>query len=601
MRAAIYARVSTDRQGREQTIESQLTALQAWVTNNGHELLPEHVFRDEGYSGSRLDRPGLDRLRDAAHETAFDVLGVFSPDRLARKYAYQVLLLEELRKAGCTVVFLQHPISEDPHDQLLLQIQGAVAEYERAVLAERFRRGKLQKARQGQWIGSKPPYGYRHVPKRDGVHGHLIIDEAEADLVRSIYAWSVEERLTIRQILKRLNAGPWRPRSGRRTWSGSVVHHILSDPVYTGTAYANRYHFVPPKSPRSCGRRRSENSCRKPRHREEWIPVPVPAIIDHATHERAQEQLARNAVLSFRHNIRYRYLLRCLLTCQTCGLAMHGMTHRATARQSQRRYYKCRGKDCLASGRERPCSRRLVKIDDLDAAVWGHIKQLLSDPQKLVKQFQNFTRNAETGDPHEQAEGQRLDAQIQRLTREDKRLIDAYQAGAIPLVELSQRRQRVEEQRRTLIKAREQQVQVRRQARKAQEVLTDLTAFCERIHNRLEEATFEDKQAILQLLIERIIVGDNTLEIRHVIPLRGPSAGAPTSETADGRLRPDGVLHPSLVRMDGEPREMYAPLGNLHDRKQVVRDQATTAPDLDRGEVDRGQHVPMGLQKRLPC
>ena len=136
MRAAVYARVSTERQERQQTIESQLTALRAWAVEQGHDLAAEHVFRDEGYSGARLDRPGLDALRDAVRDGAIEIIAVLTPDRLARKYAYQVLLLEELRRAGRAVVFLHHPISDDPNDQLLLQIQGAVAEYERAVLAE---------------------------------------------------------------------------------------------------------------------------------------------------------------------------------------------------------------------------------------------------------------------------------------------------------------------------------------------------------------------------------------------------------------------------------------------------------------------------------
>src|SRR5918994_1033025 len=165
MRAALYARVSTERQERFQTIDSQLAALRAWAVDHDHALADEHVFRDEGYSGSRLDG-------------TVGVVAVLTPDRLARKYAYQVLLLEEFRRAGCEVVFLQHPISDDPNDQLLLQIQGAIAEYERAVLAERFRRGKLQKARDGQFIAGKPPYGYRYVRRHDGVRGHLVIDEA---------------------------------------------------------------------------------------------------------------------------------------------------------------------------------------------------------------------------------------------------------------------------------------------------------------------------------------------------------------------------------------------------------------------------------------
>src|SRR3954468_11829104 len=155
MRAAIYARVSTERQERQQTIDSQISALRGWVSAEGHILAYIHVFRDEGFSGSRLDRPALDALRDAVRDGVVDVVVVFSPGRLARKYAYQVLLLEEFRRADCEVAFLHHPISDNPNDQLLLQIQGAIAEYERTVLAERFRRGKLQRARDGNILGNK--------------------------------------------------------------------------------------------------------------------------------------------------------------------------------------------------------------------------------------------------------------------------------------------------------------------------------------------------------------------------------------------------------------------------------------------------------------
>src|ERR671910_3284788 len=234
MRVAIYARVSTERQERQQTIDSQLTALRAWASTQEHALAEVHVFRDDGYSGSRLDRPGLDGLRDAIHDAAIDVVAVFSPDRLARKYAYQVLLLEEFRRAGCEVAFLHRPISDDPNDQLLLQIQGAIAEYERAVLAERFRRGKLQRARDGHIIGAKAPYGYSYEPRRDGRPGRLVVDEAEAAMVRQLYGWVANEGLSVRQCGRRLNEGPWVTRSGRALWSPSGGYHILSDPVYSG-------------------------------------------------------------------------------------------------------------------------------------------------------------------------------------------------------------------------------------------------------------------------------------------------------------------------------------------------------------------------------
>jgi site-specific DNA recombinase len=331
MRAAIYARVSTERQERQQTIDSQLAALRTWAEAEGHDLNDHHVFRDEGCSGSRLDRPGLDALRDAVRDGEVEILGVLAPDRLARKYAYQVLLLEEFRRAGCTVAFLNRAISDDPGDQLLLQIQGAVAEYERALLSERFRRGKLQKARAGQFVGVHAPYGYRHLPRRDGVTGRLTIDEAEAEVVRMLYGWLTEERLTLRRILKRLNAGPWLPRCGRRPWAAGTVHHILADPVYAGTAYANRYEHVAAAEPRGGrGPGRGGRGCRRLRPEEQWIPIAVPPLVGQEVWDRAQAQLARNAVLSFRNNTRRDYLLRCLLTCGGCGLA-------CTAQPGQRR------------------------------------------------------------------------------------------------------------------------------------------------------------------------------------------------------------------------------------------------------------------------
>jgi site-specific DNA recombinase len=616
MRAAIYARVSTGRQERDQTIDGQLTALRQWVQAQGHSLRSEHVFTDEGYSGSRLDRPALDRLRDAAREGAFDVVAVYSPDRLARRYAYQVLLLEEFRKAACEVAFVHHPISDDPHDQLLLQIQGAVAEYERALLGERFRRGKLQKARAGLWVGGKAPYGYRHVPKRDGVPGHLVIDDAEAEVVRMLYRWLIDERMTVRQILKRLAAGPWRPRSGRRLWSSAVVHRILSDPVYTGTAYTNRYAFVPPRRPRSRGPRTYENTCRRPRPRAEWIGVPVPAIIDEQTHQQALEQLRRNSVLSFRNNTRNDYLLRCLLTCRTCGLAMFGVTHHATERHPEHRYYQCHGKDCVVRDRDRRCPRRAVKADELEAAVWDHVKQLLNDPATLLAQFEAFAHQADQEADDSRAAERKWEARLRQLDREEQRLLDAYQGEAIDLAELKERRKQIAGRRQVLTTQREQQARLLAERHTAREVWADLKSFCERTRSRLEEATLADKQRILQLLIERVIVGDDTLEIRHVIPLRRPEAEAVGSASPQGpsngsepvvdqsrevpeRLRSDGVRqaelhqHVALTHVTPVGRETVAAQHPIELRSQHVQQHvgAAVRGDLEK-RVQLGSEAP---------
>jgi site-specific DNA recombinase len=542
MEAAIYARVSTERQDLQQTIESQIAILTAWVRQQGYHLAEEHRYCDRGYSGARLDRPALDRLRDDAQAGAFSLVAILTPDRLARKYAYQALLLDELRRSGCQVVFVQHPISDNPNDQLLLQIQAAVAEYERAVLGERFRRGKLHKARAGRYVANVAAYGYRYVRKQDGADGHLVVDETEAALVRMLYAWLVDERMTVRQITKRLNAGPWRPRNGRPSWSTSVVHHILSDPVYTGTAYANRYQYVPAIKPRRRdGARAGGPACRRLKPPDDWIAIPVPALVDQDLAERARAQLARNATLSFRHNTKHAYLLRCLLTCGRCGLAMFGTTHPATPRQAERRYYKCHGKDPIDSARGRICTRRTVTCADLEDAVWGHVVALLQQPERLLAQVEHHARLATEGNEQERAEAQRLAARLDRLGREDRRLVDAYQAGVVTLAELTERRQQLELRRRAIEDQREQHARLRRERAQAKAVLTDLTAFCERVRGRLARATFADRQAILQLLIERIIVHDDALEIRHVIPLRHPEDGPSATGPPDVRLRSDGM------------------------------------------------------------
>ena len=327
--------------------------------------------------------PALDRLRDAAREGEFDVLGVYSPDRLARRYAYQVLLLEEFRKAACDVEFVQRPISDDPHDQLLLQIQGAIAEYERAVLARAVpprqapegpgrpvdRRPRPLRLPLRAQAGRRPGApGGRRGRGRGGPDALPLADRRADDRPPDPQAAG-----------RRPVAAPQR----QAALVQRVVHRILSDPLYAGTAYANRLRFhVPPQAPL---RRPPGGPADLPqaRPREEWIPIPVPAIIDEATYQDASEQLARNSALSFRNNTRNDYLLRCLLTCRTCGLAMCGVTHRgAGRRQSNGTTY--------ATARTRgpgPACRlpaAAARVEELDAAVWDHVKRLLDDPAALA-------------------------------------------------------------------------------------------------------------------------------------------------------------------------------------------------------------------------
>src|SRR6266496_5578989 len=200
--AAVYARVSSERQRQDETIHSQTVGLRELSVDRGLVLPEDLIFEDEGFSGATLTRPALERLRDRAAEGAFEVLLCHAPDRLARRYAYQVLLLEELQRAGVEVVFAREPErSGTPEDELLRQFQGMIAEYERAQIAERTRRGKLHRARAGAVsVLSHAPYGYRYVKKSEHADAFYEIDELEAPIVREIFRRYVEQRESIVQI-----------------------------------------------------------------------------------------------------------------------------------------------------------------------------------------------------------------------------------------------------------------------------------------------------------------------------------------------------------------------------------------------------------------
>src|SRR5215203_4475707 len=237
LRVALYARVSSDQQTEQGTIASQVAVLEARILQDGLPLEPDHRFIDEGHSGATLIRPALEHLRDAVATGTVDRVYVHSPDRLARRYAYQVLLIDEFRRLGVEIVFLNRAIGLSPEDDLLLQVQGMVAEYERAKILERSRRGKRHAAREGAVsVLSGAPYGYRYVGKRDGGVARYEILEDEARIVRRIFAWIGRERISIGEVCRRLQQEGIRTRSGKPAWDRSTVWGILRNPAYAGTA-----------------------------------------------------------------------------------------------------------------------------------------------------------------------------------------------------------------------------------------------------------------------------------------------------------------------------------------------------------------------------
>src|SRR5277367_5431077 len=235
--AAIYARVSSDRQKEEHTIASQTATLMAFAREQHCDVPAEWVFEDEGYSGASLVRPGLERVRDLAVEGRIEAVLVHAPDRLSRRYAHQILLIEEFARVGVETLFVRSPRATTPEDQLLLQFQGMIAEYERAQILERSRRGKRHRAKSGEVsVLSGAPYGYRYVRKTEETPAFYQVIDAESHVVKRVYEMYTAKNLSIGEITRRLNAQKVPIRKHGSRWERSTVWAMLRNPAYRGAA-----------------------------------------------------------------------------------------------------------------------------------------------------------------------------------------------------------------------------------------------------------------------------------------------------------------------------------------------------------------------------
>jgi len=377
MKVALYARVSTDAQEARGTIGSQLEVLRARASEQSHEIVAE--FLDDGHSGARLDRPGLDALRDAAEAGLFDAVWCLSPDRLARAYAYQVIVLDELARHGVRMLFSDAPeIDDDPQARLLTQVQGVIAEYERAKIAERYRRGKLYRSRAGEVISWKTPYGYRRVARGPDGPAHLVVFEPEAEVVRRIFDDYVLGGHSTRQIVKRLYGDGVPSPTGTAMWGTSTIGRVLRNEAYIGRVYYNRTELVPATDP---GRRHYRQL---PRPKEEWIAIAVPPILSEDVFEAAHRVSRDNSKWSPRKATPGAWMLRGLVVCGSCGVstACHQMRGR---NGTWHRYYYCRNHDPVRAGGEaRRCPERNIRAEELDAFVFDQIRNALLRPDMLV-------------------------------------------------------------------------------------------------------------------------------------------------------------------------------------------------------------------------
>ena len=523
--AALYARVSSDRQKENHTICSQVAALIEYADSHGYLVPPEWRFQDEGYSGATLLRPGLEALRDLAAAGQIQAALVYSPDRLSRKYAYQVLLAEELSRCGVELVFLNAPSGTTPEDQLLVQFQGMIAEYERAQIAERSRRGKRHRAKQGSVnVLSGAPYGYRYMKKSDTTAAYYQVIESEAAVVRLVYEMYTQQGLSINAIARTLNERQIPTRTETTRWERSTVWGLLRNPAYDGRACYGKTELRPRQRITRPLRQRnglaSRNSASHERPRQDWIEIPVPALISHETFALAQERLEQNKRYSPRRTIEPS-LLQGILVCERCGYGLYRSSARTTARMLF--YYRCIGSDAYRHLKGAVCENPPVRQDQLDAIVWAEVVRLLEDPNTIQEELNRRLEAARNADPLKQRE-ECLRRDHARLAKGMDRLLIAYQEG---LMSLEQLRCRMPELRRQdhAIQAELQSLEMAAgDQTKYLRLVETLGDFRARLRARANTLDVKERQKILRLLVKEVLVGKETITIRHSIrlPASGP-------------------------------------------------------------------------------
>jgi site-specific DNA recombinase len=530
MRVAIYARVSTESQEARGTIGSQVEVLRKRIAEEGHELVAEYC--DDGCSGARLDRPGLDALRDAAEAGQLDAVWCLSPDRLARMYAYQVIVVDELARHGVAVRFHDTPsLPDDPQTQLLTQVQGVIAEYERAKIAERYRRGKLWRARAGEVIAWKCSYGYRRIARCADRPAHLEVYEPEAAIVRRIFRDYVENNLSMRQITWQLNQDLVPSPTGKAVWGVSVIGRLLRNEAYVGRAYYNRTASVSDRRPG-----KSARQVRRPR--DQWIPITVPAIVDDELFEAAQRVSYDNAKWSPRRAEPEHWLLRGLVKCGRCGVSVscHKMRGRNGAFHY---YYYCRNHDPLrAGGEHRRCPERNIRADELDAFAFDQVRATMLRPEVLLTGEAAISTRREAGDDELLAiQIARLNRKIDSVAAERRRLADLYQANFIEREELLRRGNELERRCGTLEVQRRALIDQREQLTQQNKLRERVEGFANKVRATIDRLDFGQRQRLLRLVVDEVRVAGWQVEIRFRIPLDSPPEPPNKGVSSKDRLR----------------------------------------------------------------
>jgi site-specific DNA recombinase len=530
LRVALYARVSTEEQREGQTIDSQISELERFAASKDWQVAG--VYKDDGWSGSMLGRPDLDRLRDDASKGRFALVLINDVDRLARDVSHLGVVKRDLERHKVQIVFRKLPAEKSPTYNLMVNILGSFAEFEREMIADRTRRGRRHKVEvRQQYLGSISSYGYRYLPKdkaSDG-EGRLEVIPEEATLIRQMFAWVDREGLSIRRVAERLTERGVPPKKGGSKWRTSSVRRILRNEMYAGVWYYNKHEACEPHRamPRS-GYKQLLKSSNRLRQVSDWLPVKLPEhlrIIEREQWQRVQKQIDGNRTFSSR-NSRHQYLLRGLVNCGGCGARMVGDPCHGTF------YYRC-----MRRCRRYPTIREGV----LDDAIWKVMREAISKPQIIVKQLMRLQK--QKADSRKAAPGELLEVEeaLRAIGQEEERVVEAYRLNILSPDLLAREMEKLKA-RKAVLDARKASMTQEAALADGSEIHRSLKAYCQLARKRMRTFSKEERQRFLRLLIHEAIYTGSSVRIKGAIPIHTERADTAAPEDDPASEWQDSVV-----------------------------------------------------------
>ncbi|WP_174516938.1 recombinase family protein [Wolbachia endosymbiont of Cardiocondyla obscurior] len=500
---ALYARVSSRKQEQNNTIESQVVELERRIAIDGHKLLGENKFKDNGFGGWNLKREGLDELRDKVGEGQVDKIYIHSPDRLSRKSSHQMILLEEFEKEGAEVIFLNYKTENNPESKLLLGVQGLISEYECAKIMERSRRGKLHAARKGYIsVMGNAPYGYRYIKHVDREKAKFEIDEKEAKIVKQLFMWVGQERMSLKETARRLKEMCITAPKGRRNWHSGTVCRMLRNPAYKGQAAFGKTNVGPiKKEVRAIWKVRKKSYSVYQTEKKNWIHIEIPNIVEEELFDIVQKQLFENKKRARMQQSGRKYLLQGLMVCQCCKYTYYGMSNVKGGRS----YYRCPGTDANRFGGNRVCSSKSIRTDILEEVIWEEVKMVLKEPEAMTKVRLEKHENKQAKDE--------IEKRADKIEQGIERLAYVYARGHITKEKYDAEVEAMEKELKGIREQKEEVSDEKRLKKELDFITSSIESFSSEIESELNQADHETKLDIIRKLVQRIEVDDNNVHI----------------------------------------------------------------------------------------